>query len=93
MNIHFADRNVTYAQFLDDVSRKVAMLVTRNIKNMQEQEPDMVSTEEAAQILGITPGRLRHIKDRFPHVKAGDNMQGKLLFKRDALLVAYTRTT
>jgi hypothetical protein len=88
--IYFSDKSVTYSQFLEDVARKVAFLVARNIKAAQDNSPEMVSTEEAAQILGITPDRLRHIKNKFPHIKAGDNKQGKLLFKRDALLLSYS---
>ncbi len=89
--IYFPDQKVTYAQFLEDVSRKVAILVEQRISRHLEKDPIMVTTEEAARILNITPDRLRHIKDRFPHIKNGDKQQGKLLFKRDALLAEYSR--
>lgn len=91
MRINFEDRSVTYNQFLDDVARKVAHMVWKSIKKDMEKEPEMVTTEEAAKILGISANHLRRIKDRFPHVKAGENVQGKLLFKRDSLLESYVR--
>lgn len=90
-NIHFSDRTVTYAQFLEDVSRKIAFLVEKRLgeRLKEQQQKELVTTEEAARILGITADRLRHIKDRFPHVKGGDNRQGKLLFVRDSLITSY----
>lgn len=89
MRLNFEDKSVTYAQFVDDVARKVAYLVQKNMAKELAKEPEMVSTDEAAAILGITPDWLRRIKDRFPHIKAGDQKQGKLLFVRDALLKEY----
>lgn len=91
MALHFADRSVSYQQFLDDVARKVAFLVGKSLREAKDSTPDMVSTEEAARILNISADRMRHIKDRFPHVKSGDGKQGRLLFKRDALLTEYAR--
>lgn len=87
MRLYFEDKAVSYGEFLNDVARKVAALVGKNLE--EQAPPEMVTTEEAARILHITPGRLRHIKNRFPHVKAGGAKQGKLLFKRDALLENY----
>ncbi len=89
--MHFDDRSVTYDRFLNDLSKKVAYLVWQRIQDSMKKEPEMVSTEEAARILSISPDRLRRIKDRFPHTKAGDNKQGKLLFVRSALLTEYVK--
>ena len=91
MKLQFDDRSVTYAQFLDDVARKVAYLVRKDMQKELAKEPEMVSTEDAAKILSITPRRLRELKDRFPHIKSGENKQGKLLFVRDALLREYAK--
>lgn len=88
-SIMFSDRSVTYAEFLDDVSKKVAFLVGKNLAKVMKEQPEMVSTQEAARILGISADRLRHIKDRFPHTKGGGSEQGRLLFVRDALLEKY----
>jgi hypothetical protein len=90
-NIHFSDRTITYAQFLEDVSRKVAFLVEKRLNEKMTATPELASTEEAAGILGISPDRLRHIKDRFPHIKGGGEKQGRLLFVRDALLRQYAQ--
>lgn len=46
----------------------------------------MVTTREAAAILGISPARMRQIADRFPHIKKGEKQQGALLFLRKALI-------
>lgn len=87
--MYFSDRSVSYSQFLDDVSKKVALLVSKQLKKEAKKDPELVSTEEAARILNITPDRLRHTKEKYPHVKQGENKQGKLLFVRDALVQSY----
>ena len=71
--------------------RIAAKLAVKMLKEQQEDVPEMVTTEEAARMLGITPGRMRQIKNRFPHTKSGECRQGKLLFKRDSILQAYTQ--
>ncbi|MBR1784005.1 MAG: hypothetical protein IJ760_01005 [Bacteroidales bacterium] len=68
------------------------LVVREEIKraNADNRQPDMVTTSEAASILGITPSRLRQIvcEDplRYPHTKQGDTKQAKLLFVREALI-------
>lgn len=69
---------------IDAIARKAADIVVKKLK--QAEQPKFVSTKEAAAILNISPGRMRQIADRFPHIKKGDEKQGKLLFVRDALL-------
>ena len=49
----------------------------------------MVGVKEAARILGISEGRMREIKDKFPHIKAGCHQQGRLLFVRSGLIENY----
>ena len=56
----------------------------RGVRNLTEAE--YVDANEAARILGVSPNYLRQIKDRYPHMKAGDRKQGRILFRRDALL-------
>ena len=51
----------------------------------------MVDSKEAARMLGISSNYLRSIKDRFPHVKVGDNKQGRILFRKADLLENYTK--
>ena len=62
------------------IAREVAKIIKR------DEMPEKVTTEQAAQILGITPARMRQIKDKFTHIKKGADMQGKLLFKKSELL-------
>ena len=71
------------------IATKVAQIVLRRLKAGEEQLPEMVDTNEAARILKITPCRMRQIAHRFPHIKQGENKQGKLLFVRKALLQNY----
>ena len=76
---------------IDAIAQRAALMLFRMMEKRHsgEEVPEMVTTAEAARILNITAGRMRQIKDRFPHVKGGDNQQGKLLFKRDALITTY----
>ena len=69
----------------EEIAYKVALILEKRLK--KQADPEMVTTAEAAKILGITPGRMRQIADRYPHIKKGDGCkQGQLLFDRKALL-------
>jgi hypothetical protein len=48
--------------------------------------PELVSTREAAEILGISMSRLYHLKDRYPHVKRGTEKQSTLRFYKKYLV-------
>lgn len=75
---------------IDAIAHKAALIIFRKLKENKEELPEMVSTKEAAAILGITPARMRQIASRFPHIKGGDGaQQGKLLFYRKPLLQNY----
>ena len=77
---------------IDAIAYRTAVIIMQKLKKAQKDSqnlPKMVSTREAAAILGITPGRMRQIAERFPHIKQGEHKQGKLLFVRDALLENY----
>ena len=54
-------------------------------------DDEYVDSKEAARILDVTPRYLCSMKDKFPHVKVGDNRQGRILFKRSELLANYTK--
>ena len=56
-----------------------------------DEEEEYVDSKEAARILGISPNYLRSKKDKFPHIKVGNNNQGRVLFKRSELLANYTK--
>ena len=64
--------------------KAIAKEVARIIK--RDEMPDMVTTEQAASILGISKSRMRQIKDKFPHIKKGADKQAQLLFKKSALI-------
>lgn len=70
---------------LDELCRKIV----KELRKQQEDTPEMVTTTEAARILGVTPQTMRRNQHKYPHVKGGENKQGKLLFVRDALLKNY----
>lgn len=74
---------------IDQIAYKVCLMLQK--KTGGPDQPEMVTTREAARILCISEGRMRQIKNRFPHIKNGDSAQGKLLFKRDALLAEYAK--
>ena len=80
------------AKDIDAIAYKAATIVVRLLKKHNSDDaktPVMVSTREAAAILHISPGRMRQIAGRFPHVKQGNSKQGKLLFVKDALIENY----
>lgn len=51
---------------------------------------ELVTPSEAARILCISRSRVYHLKHKLPHVKSGDNKQGRVLFIKDKLIEAYT---
>ena len=61
------------------------------LKKCEEPQLEMVPVSVAARILGISEDHMRRIKDKFPHIKNGNNKQGRLLFVRDALLKEYAK--
>lgn len=80
------------AKDIDAIANKVAKSVVRLLEKSNAENgknPVMVSTKEAAAILNISPGRMRQIAGRFPHVKQGNSKQGKFLFVKDALIENY----
>jgi len=73
---------------INAIAYQVATILAKRIKQQNEQ-PEMVTTAEAASILRISPQRMRQIADRYPHIKQGENKQGKLLFVRKSLIENY----
>ncbi|MBR3783987.1 MAG: hypothetical protein IKJ78_05955 [Bacteroidales bacterium] len=77
---------------MDEIVHKLRVALREDMKMMLKKElpPEMVTTSEAAKMLGITPDRLRHIAshdpNRYPHTKRGDSKQAPLMWVRDALL-------
>ena len=62
------------------------------VKVMDEhKQPEFVTTEEAAKMLGITASWLRHTKHKYPHIKKGDGSKGRLLFSKDDLVKSWEK--
>ena len=68
----------------DAIVQQLLVALRKEMKALRQ--PEMVTTSEAAKILGISDGRMRQIADQYPHIKKGDHKQGQLLFKREALV-------
>ncbi len=83
MDIQLSERDMT------TIATKVTNMLLRKLRGNEEPQTEMVGVKEAARILGISEGRMRDIKDRFPHIKSGNNQQGRILFVRSALLENY----
>ena len=69
----------------------LADLIAKRTAPIVDESNDLIDSREAARLLGLTPNYLRSMKDKFPHVKVGDNRQGRILFKRSELLANYTK--
>ena len=77
---------VLSSEFLDKLAGEVA----KKLKgSCHLGETEYVDTEEAARILGMSPTYLRAMKDRYPHIKAGDHKQARIMFRRDTLFNQY----
>lgn len=81
MTIQFSDMQVTYKQFLDDVSKAVCKKLKKDLK----QHDKWLTTNEAAEVLGITPDYLRHQKDKYGGVKRGSGKQSRLVFSQKSI--------
>ena len=76
---------------IDAIAYKAAKIVVSEMKKGEQTPTEMVPVSEAARILGISEDHMRRIKDKVPHIKNGNNKQGRLLFVRDALLKEYAK--
>ena len=77
------------AQLIDDIANAVIKKLSNKKKLANEEQDEWVTTKEAAELLHVSDRYLRHIKDRFPHVKSGENGQGCLRFLKKGLLSNY----
>ncbi len=84
--------NEEMTKLAEMTARRTATIVIKQLSEMHVGESnDLIDSKEAARLLGLTPNYLRSMKDKFPHVKVGDNRQGRILFKRSELLANYTK--
>ena len=73
----------------DAIVQQLRIALRKDIKAMlaDTRQPDMVTTKEAAAMLGIKPQRMRQIKDKFRYTKKGDGeKQGQLMFLKSDIL-------
>lgn len=73
----------------EQIARQVAQFMRQGEVKQPAEKEEYVSTREAATILRVSTDRMRHLKDKFPHIKVGGSDQGKLLFLKSALLSSY----
>lgn len=73
---------------LDAIVHKLSVVLVKKLKDelAKDRVPEMVTTAEAAKILGITACRMRQIAHKYPHIKRGEGKSAGLLFKRDSLI-------
>lgn len=84
--------NEEMTKLAEMTARRTATIVIKQLSEMHVGESnDLIDSKEAARLHGLTPNYLRSMKDKFPHVKVGDNRQGRILFKRSELLANYTK--
>ena len=72
----------------------IKLLAKEMVKEMQKvkseaKEPELITVKEAAETLNLSEDYVRKIKDKLPHVKQGNNNQGRLLFVKEGLMEAY----
>ena len=80
MMIQFSDRQVSYKQFLEDVSKAVAKKLRGDIKSDR-----LLTTKEAAAFCGVSPDYLRHLKDIIGAEKRGEGKQARLMWSIENL--------
>lgn len=79
-------------KIINGISEKIlARLRVNNNGSVCCEDPEYVSPDVAAQILGLTPDYMRRIKDDFTHKKIGSKKGGRLLFRRDTLMEEYEK--
>lgn len=76
------------------LAKDIAEMVLQGLKNpeiLNTSDRELVGVNEAAEILGYTPGHMRRVKDQYPHIKHGNTPQGKLLFYKDQLVKTFAQ--
>ena len=71
------------------IIKLIAKEVVKELRRTEKPQSELISCKDAAALIGVSEDYIRKIKDRLPHVKQGNNNQGRLLFLRDGLLEAY----
>lgn len=67
------------------IAQQTADILERRMR--RKEQPEYVTTAEAARLRGIKPQRMREIADQFPHIKLGNGeKQGRLMFLRQGII-------
>lgn len=78
---------------VERIAQRTASIVTAQLKGQVQvagvDPNEYVDSKEAARLLGLTPGYLRTLKDKFPHIKVGNSSKGRVLFKKAELITSY----
>ena len=72
----------------DSEIERIAKRVVELLCSQQAADHDLLTTEEAARLLKVTPQTMRRNKDNYPHIKYGDNEQGQLRFLKSGIVKA-----
>lgn len=74
------------------LSDKVADKVLKRLGKMPvDAQDEMVDSKEAARMIGVSPAYIRQLKDRIPHVKAGQHKQGRIFFRKADVISAFIK--
>ena len=74
------------------LSDKVADKVLKRLGKVPvDAQDEMVDSKEAARMIGVSPAYMRQLKDRIPHVKAGQHKQGRILFRKADVISAFIK--
>ncbi len=74
------------------LSDKVADKVLKRLGKVPvDAQDEMVDSKEAARMIGVSPAYIRQLKDRIPHVKAGQHKQGRILFRKADVISAFIK--
>ena len=76
---------------INTIASKTATIVIGKLRKDNTTEKDMVTSAEAARILGISQSYLRTIKDNFRYVKGSGKKSGRILFEKDSLIEGYIK--
>lgn len=64
---------------------EITRIAIKVVELLRRYDDEMVTTEEAAKLLGVSPGTVRRNKDKYHHTKTGDGRSARLLFKKSSL--------
>ena len=76
---------------IDQIAAATARKLYKMLKEDELPPTEYVTVKEAARMLGVSEYHMRKLKDKFPHIKNGENQQGRVLFLREGLLKNYAK--